>query len=77
MQARQRQYLAEFANLCHKTTVEMTKLSMVSCMRTVGMKSPAVLAEYRKMFEDLSHVASLHDTCQLAIDVIDGRTYVT
>jgi len=74
MQARQRKYLAEFAKFCYKTMVEMTKLMMVSYMRTVGMKSPPLLAEYRKMFEELRHVASLQDICQSAIDVIDGRT---
>jgi len=49
--------------------------TILTQMRAIGVNCPEILAEHRKLFEELREQASLRDCSQAALDVIEGRRY--
>ena len=74
VQDREIKYLSEIAKACQNTKNDVTKLCLIGNMRTIGLKSPSLLVEYKNMFIKYRQTPSLTDICQSTIDLIEGRT---
>ena len=74
MQVHQRKYLTECATMVKRASPHL-QTTIVTQMRAIGVNCPEILAEHRKLFEELREQASLRDCSQAALDVIEGRRY--
>ena len=75
LQVHQRKYLAECAQTVKRASPNL-QICIVTQMRAIGINCPQILAEHRKLFEELREQASLKDYSQAALDVIEGRRYL-
>lgn len=69
---RVRKYLALLKDLS-QSCESIYQPSILYYMRTVGATAPEVLCEYREFVEDLGRDASLRDSCQALLDLMDQR----
>jgi len=74
VQVHQRKYLTECAAMVKRASPHL-QTTIVTQMRAIGINCPQILAEHRKLFEELREQASLRDCSQAALDVIEGRRY--